>query len=67
MFVSFEKAKERYSICKSCDKFYPGLKMCKNCGCLLPVKVTMASSKCPLSYWDAETESFKDKNYKVEE
>jgi hypothetical protein len=40
----------RYDICKSCTSFTI-LKTCKECGCIMPLKVKMASASCPLNKW----------------
>lgn len=53
MFVKIEVAKERYAICKSCEYFAPTLKLCRQCSCFLPAKVTMAIAPCPIQKWSA--------------
>ena len=47
MFVKLITAKDRYSICKSCESFQPLLKICSQCGCFMPAKVTLAAAYCP--------------------
>lgn len=42
---------KRYEICQSCDTFNSFLKTCRKCGCFLPAKVKLASSKCPKGKW----------------
>lgn len=51
---------ERYNICKQCDEYsentnLKGLEVkiesCKQCGCLITPKISLASSKCPISKW----------------
>lgn len=44
-------SKSRYTICKSCDEFNDLLKLCKQCNCLMLVKVKLADSECPLGKW----------------
>lgn len=40
----------RYDICKSCPLFTI-LKTCKECGCIMPLKIKVASASCPLKKW----------------
>jgi hypothetical protein len=40
----------RYDICKSCPSFTV-LKTCKECGCIMPLKIKVASAGCPLKKW----------------
>jgi hypothetical protein len=62
-----EIAKERMSICRSCDLYtetdngclVPGTEPCCNqtmggCGCSLGFKTRSLSSACPMGYWKAE-------------
>jgi hypothetical protein len=51
MFVPLIIARERYTICKSCDEFNATLKTCKKCGCFMPAKVTVTKAKCPVGIW----------------
>lgn len=52
-FASEEVQKTRRDICHKCE--YKILKMkiemCSKCGCVIPVKATISSSKCPLNKW----------------
>ena len=43
---------DRYLICKKCDKFDDTLKKCRVCGCFMPVKTKIKTSKCPEGKWD---------------
>lgn len=45
-----EIQEQRYEICKSCTHLTI-LKTCKECGCIMPLKTKLSSSKCPLSKW----------------
>lgn len=67
MFVPFEVAKNRYSICKDCDKFQSTIKICKECGCFMPAKITFAMSYCPLDKWSKSKTSNEIKDYKIDE
>jgi hypothetical protein len=40
----------RYDICKACPSFTV-LKTCKECGCIMPLKVKIANANCPLGKW----------------
>lgn len=58
VFASKNQQNERFSICKSCDKYFFG--MCKVCGCVLRAKVKLKPQTCPLSKWDEVDEKFKN-------
>jgi len=51
VFVKKQKAQERYDICKACDRFSKYTFQCKECGCIMKIKVTLIDSKCPLNKW----------------
>lgn len=40
----------RYDICEACTSL-TSLKTCKECGCIMPLKVKMASASCPIDKW----------------
>ena len=44
--------KERYEICESCTEFNELLKLCRQCGCWMPGKTLIKSSRCPLGFWE---------------
>jgi len=48
-------AERRYEICKGCDKFRPQVRQCKECGCVMPVKVRIADATCPFDKWGKES------------
>lgn len=50
MVADKEVQKERINICKACDKL-TSIKICKECGCFMPLKVTLEKAKCPLNKW----------------
>ena len=52
--VNGEIAKARYNICKGCSSFSELTKICKECGCFMPVKTKFKNNKCPLDKWDIE-------------
>lgn len=45
-----ELQEQRYEICKGCEAFTM-LKTCRKCGCIMPLKVKIASAACPLEKW----------------
>lgn len=45
-----EDREARYAICKSCENF-TSFKTCKECNCVMPVKVCWADSECPIGKW----------------
>jgi len=52
MMMTDEKLSEtRMSICQGCDRYSQRWKMCKECGCFMPVKTLLADMKCPKGKW----------------
>lgn len=49
--VANDVVAERIQICTSCPELNR-LKMCKKCGCFMPVKIRLKSSSCPIGKWD---------------
>jgi len=45
------ESEKRMEICKSCDRFQDTVKICKECGCFMPIKVKFIASECPLGKW----------------
>ena len=43
--------KQRLDFCKDCKYFKDALKQCSICGCLMPLKVKLKESWCPVGYW----------------
>ena len=41
----------RYEICKQCNEFNTILKLCKVCGCFMPVKTKIENESCPRGKW----------------
>lgn len=52
--VSKETKNKRLNICSSCEYYNSIFSQCSQCGCLLEIKTTWATEKCPLDKWDAE-------------
>lgn len=46
-----ELAKNRLTICEECDRLIKVTKQCKECGCVMPLKVKLKKATCPLSKW----------------
>lgn len=67
MFVTLEKARERYDICRTCENFQPDLKICKKCGCFMPLKVTIAQIACPIKLWPTSYTSSIHRTYTIED
>jgi hypothetical protein len=51
MFVIKVIAQERYDKCKVCENFSKITTMCKECHCIMKLKVTFEDSKCPIGKW----------------
>jgi hypothetical protein len=50
-FADNDIQKQRYEICKKFDSF-TALKTCSECGCIMPLKIKIAGSRCPLEKWE---------------
>jgi hypothetical protein len=50
ILVSKDVAQKRNAMCRNCNHLNPDLKMCKVCGCFIPVKTKLVGS-CPLKKW----------------
>lgn len=61
LFVSDEVYQERYSICKSCDKFDATQERCTECGCYIPGKAQIILDSCPLQKWSADYKTWEEK------
>jgi hypothetical protein len=51
MFVTKEEYKDRYLICKTCTSFVDEIKICRECGCFMPLKAKLGNSTCPKDKW----------------
>jgi peptide deformylase len=51
VYVSDEKANERYEICLSCPELINITKQCKQCGCFMAVKTKLLEAVCPINKW----------------
>jgi hypothetical protein len=43
--------KERYDICKGCDKFFKPTRQCKECMCIMSIKTKVHEATCPIGKW----------------
>jgi hypothetical protein len=53
-FVKREIANKRLEICKSCSEYIKAITLCNKCKCIMPLKVTLSNSRCPLNKWGQE-------------
>ena len=44
-------SKQRYQICKECDRFITSVKVCKECYCFMPAKTMIEGADCPIGKW----------------
>jgi hypothetical protein len=44
-------ATSRLDICKACPEFIGITRQCKNCGCVMNLKVKLQDSGCPIGKW----------------
>ena len=41
----------RLSLCLDCEWYEGNSKRCKRCGCYMPLKTKLDTSKCPIEKW----------------
>ena len=41
----------RYEICNNCSEFAKPIKLCRECGCIMPLKTWLRDAVCPLGKW----------------
>lgn len=46
-----EMIESRLAICNTCPFFNKRLMKCRQCGCFMKLKTTLASAKCPRGHW----------------
>ena len=44
-------SKNRIDICKECSEYNSVLKICKVCGCFMPLKTKIENESCPRGKW----------------
>lgn len=42
---------DRYEVCKGCEHFFNPIKMCRECGCSMPLKTWLTDATCPVGKW----------------
>lgn len=50
-FAPCKVSKERYTECKNCEVRNKQLNICTICGCVIPLKVILEKSSCPMGKW----------------
>jgi hypothetical protein len=50
-FVHPEIARQRYSICKSCESYNFEYDLCRECYCKMGIKTKLGGMLCPLQKW----------------
>ena len=45
-----ELSRQRLNICKECPNILADL-ICSKCGCMMPLKVKLTESECPIGKW----------------
>ena len=48
---------ERLAVCAGCPSFIKPIKVCKECGCVMPLKTKLANAECPLEKWGKVTDA----------
>jgi hypothetical protein len=48
---------ERMSECRACEHFFAPTSQCRQCGCVMVVKTTLAGAECPLGKWNRVVET----------
>lgn len=46
-----EEESTRYSLCQDCPEFIKLTTQCKQCGCIMKMKVKLKEAKCPIGKW----------------
>jgi hypothetical protein len=49
-FTTKEIQEQRYEICNGCEHF-TALKTCRECGCIMPLKIKLTNVSCPIGKW----------------
>jgi hypothetical protein len=44
-------SKQRMTVCKQCDSYMLGIRVCKECSCFMPIKTLLTDAVCPLGKW----------------
>jgi hypothetical protein len=49
--VEKEESERRYAICLECPRLIKSTRQCRECGCIMPMKVTLEGAVCPIGKW----------------
>jgi len=60
-------AKDRLDICKECPMYIKSTHQCKECGCIMNLKVKLPHAQCPLDKWVAYNPELKINEFKEDE
>ena len=47
----YKSGASRLNICKECNRYNKLMKICKECNCIVPLKVNLVNSECPIGKW----------------
>ena len=50
-FADDDVVKNRRALCDSCEVRNTTLDVCTVCGCILPAKIRLKESECPMEMW----------------
>jgi|TARA_R110002020_G_scaffold346179_1_gene560039 hypothetical protein len=50
-FLTDKEINKRMDICKVCEHYGEITRLCKKCGCFLPLKTVIKKWKCPIGKW----------------
>jgi hypothetical protein len=50
-YVEESVSDERFSHCLSCPELINSTKQCKQCGCIMTMKVKLKQASCPVGKW----------------
>jgi hypothetical protein len=50
---------QRIDACKSCPSLIKLVSVCRECGCVVPMKAAVPGASCPSDKWPKEIESLK--------
>jgi hypothetical protein len=49
-----EWVNQRRDICQSCEWYFKQIQGCRKCGCFIPTKSLIPTSRCPLEKWTSQ-------------
>jgi hypothetical protein len=50
-YIDIKISNNRLLICQECPELLNITKQCKQCGCVMPLKVKLKNATCPLEKW----------------